>query len=550
MKHALEQPGTHWDGEGVTCRVFAPGATKVEICLFEHCAETARYQEESRLALAEVGDGVWTLYSTEIALGAVYGYRVHGPYRPETGDLFDPAKLLLDPYAKVLTRTPEWDSSLYSYTQPIAQLGAQHGAQGAAAPKKPPRRRQTQRSDSDSGQHAALAKVVAALPVKTPARPRTPLRDSVIYEVHVAGATKLHPDVPEELRGTYAGLGSAPFIAHLQQLGVTAVDLLPVHQCFDEAHLYERGLSNYWGYNTLNFFCLNQSYASPLNRQDPRIEFRAMVDSLHDAGIEVILDVVYNHSCEGSALGPTLSYRGFSNSAYYRLSEKSLSDYKDYTGCGNTFDFRTPEVRRLAIDSLCYFTEEFGVDGFRFDLAPVLGREEHFFSPFAPFFEELDQEEAMKEVKLIAEPWDIGEGGYQLGNFPKNWSEWNGAYRDAVRSFWVEQPGVLGRFADKIAGSSSLFQKHGKKRGPQAGFNFVTCHDGFTMRDLVSYNVKHNEANGEENRDGSDNNRSWNCGVEGPTDSKKVNELRLRQQKNLLATAFSFSRCADASRRR
>ena len=508
--------GAHWNGKETEFSVFSINAEKVELCLFAEGSTVEASQEGESLFLQNDGSGMWSISTPRAAPGTAYAYRVHGEYDPKKGHLFNESKLLLDPYARLIAREPQWDCSLFAYDN----CGGEDD--------------DLLKSEIDSISHSAIGRVSEPLTVERVSGPSIPWKDTVFYEAHVKGATQLHPEVPEELRGTYAGLASEAFVTHLLRLGVTAIDLLPVHCCFDEAHLFERGLTNYWGYNTLSYFSLSSRYASAASKEDPRAEFLEMVNTFHRAGIEVIIDVVYNHTCEGNHKGPTLSFRGFDNSEYYRLSHASPRYYSDYTGCGNTLNSNKPHVRNLVIDSLSYFVEEFGVDGFRFDLAPVLGREEPWFNSQAAFFKEVAADPRLKGVKLIAEPWDVGEGGYQLGGFPQGWAEWNGEFRDRVRSFWVATPRSIGALADHLTGSSSIFQV--SNRPPQAGINFVTCHDGFTLRDLVSYNSKHNEANLEENRDGSDNNRSWNCGHEGDSDDPEILALRVRQQKNLLAT--------------
>jgi glycogen operon protein len=449
--------------------------------------------------------------------GQLYGYRVHGPYEPAKGHRFNPAKLVLDPYAKAIGRDLRWADALFGYRvgDPAADLSY---------------------DDRDSAPYAPLAVVVdPAFTWGDDRAPRTAWHKTLIYELHVKGFTKRHPEVPEGLRGTYAGLGSEAVIQHLQSLGVTAVELMPVHHFVKDRHLVEKGLTNYWGYNTLAYFAPEASYDSPANRLNAVHEFKAMVRALHAAGIEVILDVVYNHTAEGNQLGPTLSLRGIDNAAYYRLAPDPRY-YMDFTGCGNTLNMVQPRVLQLIMDSLRYWVLEMHVDGFRFDLASTLARELHEVNRLGAFFDIIHQDPVLSQVKLIAEPWDVGPGGYQVGNFPVLWTEWNGKYRDAVRRFCKGDGGTVSEFATRLAGSSDLYQQGG--RAPYASINFVTCHDGFTLQDLVSYHEKHNEANGEGNRDGSNDNHSWNCGIEGPTDDPAVRALRARQKRNLIATLF------------
>jgi glycogen operon protein len=462
--------GATWDGAGVNFALFSENATRVELCLFD--AADAR-TEKQRIELKENTDQVWHCYLPDALPGQLYGYRIHGPYDPKKGHRFNPTKVILDPYAKLFT----W---------------------GTDRP------------------------------------PRTPWSKTLIYELHVKGFTKRMPGVPEELRGTYAGLASEAAIRHLTDLGVTAVELLPVHQNLHDRHLIERGRCNYWGYNTLNFFAPQLSYDAPGNTLDAVHEFKMMVRALHAANIEVILDVVYNHTAEGNQMGPTLTFRGADNAVYYRLSPDDPRYYMDFTGCGNTLNMQHPKVLQLIMDSLRYWVTEMHVDGFRFDLASTLARELFEVNKLGAFLDIIHQDPIVSQVKLIAEPWDVGPGGYQIGNFPPGWAEWNGKYRDGVRRFWKGDGGTASEFATRLAGSSDLYERSGRK--PYASINFVTCHDGFTLADLVSYNHKHNEANGENNRDGSDNNDSWNCGHEGPTDDREVNALRVRQRKNFVAT--------------
>ncbi len=507
--------GATWDGLGVNFALFSEHATGVELCLFDSPEATV---ESSRVRLSMHTDLVWHAYLPEVRPGQVYGYRVEGPYDPAAGHRFNPAKVVIDPYAKAVARPVQWDD---------AQFGYRIGAEEA----------DLSREERDSAGVAPLAAVVDhAFEWGTDRPPRTPWHTTVIYEAHVKGLTAQHPEVPPRLRGTYTALGLPPIVTHLQKLGVTAIELLPVHQHVDERHLVERGLSNYWGYNTLCFFAPDVAYASSHVAGDVVREFKMMVRALHAAGIEVILDVVYNHTAEGNHLGPTLSLRGIDNSAYYRLSADNPRYYMDFTGCGNTLNAQHPRVLQLIMDSLRYWVLEMHVDGFRFDLASALARELYDVNRLGAFFDIIHQDPVISQVKLIAEPWDVGPGGYQVGNFPVLWTEWNGRYRDAVRRFWRGDGGAVSELATRLAGSSDLYEHSGRR--PYASINFVTAHDGFTLHDLVTYNDKHNEANGEGNRDGDNNNLSWNCGAEGPTTDPAVLALRERQMRNLLATVF------------
>ena len=505
----LPEPlGATWDGEGTNFALFSEAAEAVELCLFD---EGGR---EERLPLAEVTAHVWHGYVPGIAPGQHYGYRVHGPYDPGRGLRFNPAKLLVDPYARAIDRVADWDDAIYGYTR------------GAADDVADPR---------DSAAHVPWSVVVdASFPWGDDRQPRTPWHETVIYETHVRGFTARHPDVPDALRGTYAGLAHPAAIGHLTGLGVTAVELLPVHHFFSEPIVVERGLRNYWGYNSLGYFAPHARYSSSGRRGEQVREFKALVRTLHAAGIEVILDVVYNHTAEGDHRGPTLSLRGIDNAAYYRLDESDRSRYVDYTGTGNTLNARHPEVLRLIMDSLRYWVTEMHVDGFRFDLASALARGFHEVDRLSSFFDLIHQDPVVSRVKLIAEPWDVGEGGYQVGNFPVLWTEWNGKFRDAVRDFWRGHEPSLAEMGYRLTGSSDLYQDDGRR--PYASINFVTAHDGFTLHDLVSYEHKRNQANGEANADGTDDNRSWNCGVEGDTDDPAVLQLRDRQKRNFLAT--------------
>ncbi len=506
--------GATMDGWGVNFALFSENATALELCLFDG-PDAA--QETARIPVAERTDQVWHVYLPKIRPGQRYGYRVHGPYEPANGHRFNPAKLLLDPYARAIDGTIRWDDTLFGYRvgDPQADL-----------------------SQDDRDSAPTLPKSVVVDPAfKWGAdRPlRIPWDETVIYETHVKGLTMRHPEVPKELRGTYTGLAHPVIVQYLRSLGVTAVELLPVHHFGADRQLVERGLTNYWGYNSIGYFAPDVRYATG-GRGQQVAEFRAMVKALHAAEIEVILDVVYNHTAEGNQLGPTLCFRGIDNASYYRLVADDRRHYMDYTGCGNTLNMMHPRVLQLIMDSLRYWIQEMHVDGFRFDLAAALARELHDVDRLGAFFDIIHQDPVISQVKLIAEPWDLGEGGYQVGNFPPGWSEWNGKYRDTVRDYWRGAEQTLGELAYRFTGSSDLYEASGRR--PHASINFITAHDGFTLRDLVSYNDKHNETNGEDNRDGESHNRSWNCGVEGPTDDAAVNTLRARQQRNFLATLF------------
>jgi glycogen operon protein len=496
----------------VNFAIYSENAIRVELCLFDS-PEAAT--DSRRIDLPEQTDQVWHAYLPDCRPGHVYGYRVYGPYEPAKGHRFNPNKIVLDPYAKEIARDMHWTDEMFGYRvgDPQADLSFDERDNAASAP---------------------LASVIdGAFTWGDDASPRRPLHETLIYELHVKGFTRRHPDIPDELRGTYAGLGSEAAVRHLESLGITAVELLPVHHHVDERHLVERGLCNYWGYNTLAFFAPDARYKSR-DFGNTVHQFKTMVRNLHAAGIEVILDVVYNHTAEGNQLGPTLSFRGIDNAAYYRLSPESPRHYMDFTGCGNTLHMRNPRVLQLIMDSLRYWVIEMHVDGFRFDLASTLARALHSVDKLGAFFDIIHQDPILSQVKLIAEPWDLGDGGYQVGNFPMGWSEWNGKYRDCVRRFWKGDAGVIDEFATRLCGSSDLYGWNNRR--PHASVNFVTCHDGFTLRDLVSYNQKHNEANGEDNRDGSNDNQSWNCGVEGPTSDPAINALRVRKQRSFLAT--------------
>ncbi|MFE9118746.1 glycogen debranching protein GlgX [Streptomyces sp. NPDC007172] len=499
--------GAVHDGAGTNFALFSEVAERVELCLFDEAGE------ERRVTLTDVDGAVWHAYLPGVGPGQRYGYRVHGPFRPDEGQRCDPAKLLLDPYATAVDGQLDGDPSLLS-----------------TDPEKP-----GTLNTLDSAGHGMFGVVTDRdFDWEGDRRPDHPYHQSVIYEAHVRGLTMRHPGVPEKLRGTYAGLAHPEVIDHLKELGVTAVELMPVHQFTQDGFLVDRGLSNYWGYNTIGFFAPHNGYAAGGTRGQQVAEFKEMVKALHAAGIEVILDVVFNHTAEGNEQGPTLSFRGIDNAAYYRLVDDDPAHYFDTTGTGNSLLMRHPNVLQLIMDSLRYWVTEMRVDGFRFDLAATLARQFHEVDRLSAFFDLVQQDPVISRVKLIAEPWDVGDGGYQVGNFPALWSEWNGHYRDTVRGFWRGEDNTLADFASRLTGSSDLYQ-HDRRR-PRASVNFVVAHDGFTLRDLVSYDGKHNEANGEDNRDGADDNRSWNCGVEGESDDPGVRELRLRQQRNLIAT--------------
>jgi isoamylase len=505
--------GATWMGNGVNFALFSENAASVELCLFESLEAT---EEFVRIPMREYTNQVWHVFLPDARPGQLYGYRVSGPYDPPRGLRFNNAKLLLDPYAKAIAGDVNWGDEMFGYI-----IG---GKEEDLA--------QDFRDDAWGAPKSIV--IDPAFNWHGDKRPAVPLHESVIYEVHVKGFSKLWQAVPEEVRGTYAALGSAPAIEYFKKLGVTAIELLPVHAHIDDKALLDRGLSNYWGYNTIGFFAPHAAYSSSGQPGQEVAEFKSMVRSLHAAGIEVILDVVYNHTAEGNHLGPTLCFRGIDNPAYYWLQPENPRFYLDFTGTGNTFNLRHPRVLQLVIDSLRYWALEMHVDGFRFDLAVSLGRNHEGFDKLHTFFQAIQQDPVLSQLKLIAEPWDVGEGGYQVGNFPPLWAEWNGKYRDAVRSFWKGDEGRIGEMGYRLTGSPDLYQ-HGGRR-PYASVNFVTSHDGFTLADLVSYNTKHNELNGDGNRDGENNNQSWNCGAEGPTDDPQINALRDRQRRNFLAT--------------
>ncbi|MFF4158943.1 glycogen debranching protein GlgX [Streptomyces sp. NPDC001678] len=498
--------GATYDGAGTNFAVFSEAAERIELCLLhEDGSETA-------VELREADAFVWHAYLPGVMPGQRYGFRAHGPYEPQRGPRCNSAKLLLDPYAKAVSGAVDWGEAVYGY-----HFG-----------------RPEKRNDMDSAPHMMTSVVVNPYFDWADDRPpRTEYHRTVIYEAHVKGLTMLHPALPEEIRGTYAALAHPAVIGHLTELGVTAIELMPVHQFVHDHRLVDSGLVNYWGYNTIGFFAPHNTYASWGDRGQQVLEFKTAVRALHAAGIEVILDVVYNHTAEGSRLGPTLSFRGLDNASYYRLTDDPRY-YMDTTGTGNSLLMRSPHVLQLIMDSLRYWVTEMRVDGFRFDLAATLARQFHEVDRLSSFFDLVQQDPVVSQVKLIAEPWDVGEGGYQVGKFPPLWTEWNGKFRDTVRDLWRGEPATLAEFGSRLTGSSDLYQ--GDSRRPLASVNFVTCHDGFTLHDLVSYDVKHNEANGEDNRDGESHNRSWNCGTEGPTDDPGILALRERQMRNFIAT--------------
>ena len=502
--------GATWDGEGVNFAIFSENATRVELCLFD----AAGKREIQRIEVREQTDFIWHCYLPDARPGQLYGYRVHGPYDPARGHRFNPHKLLIEPYAKDIVGPLRWTDAHFGY-----RIG--HRAEDLSFDRR----------DNAAGMPKCRV-VDAAFTWGDDRSPNIAWSDMVIYELHVKGFTQNHPEVPQHLRGTYAGLATAPVIDHMKRLGITSVELLPVHAFVDDRHLLERGLSNYWGYNSIGFFAPDSRFSAT----GLISEFKTMVKTFHSHGMEVILDVVYNHTAEGNQLGPTLSFRGIDNAAYYRMVGDDPRYYMDYTGCGNTLNLQHPRVLQMIMDSLRYWVLEMHVDGFRFDLASALARELHEVNRLGAFFDILLQDPVLSQVKLIAEPWDLGEGGYQVGNFPAGWGEWNDRYRDTMRAYWKGDGGLIGEFARRLTGSSDLYEHNGRK--PYASINFITAHDGFTLHDLVSYNDKHNEANGEENRDGTDNNNSWNCGAEGETDDPEIKALRARQKRNLLATLF------------
>lgn len=502
--------GSKYDGAGTNFAIFSDVAEKVELCLID--AEC----NEERILLDEVDAHIWHCYLPGVKPGQRYGFRVHGPYIPAEGKRCDPSKLLVDPYARAFDGEFDGHPSLFSY-----DINDPENPEG--------------RNTEDSLEHTMKSVVVNPFfDWGSDRSPNTPYNETVIYEAHVKGMTMRHPDVPESLRGTYAGLAHPSIIEHLKDLGITAIELMPVHQFLQDDRLRDLGLRNYWGYNTFGFFAPQQDYAAAQEPGGAVSEFKGMVRTFHEAGIEVILDVVYNHTAEGNHMGPTIAFRGIDNEAYYRLVDGDKAHYMDYTGTGNSLNVRDPHPLQMIMDSLRYWVSEMHVDGFRFDLASTLARELHDVDKLATFFDLVQQDPIVSQVKLIAEPWDVGEGGYQVGNFPPLWTEWNGKYRDTVRDFWRGEPSTLGEFASRLTGSSDLYANNGRR--PTASINFITAHDGFTLNDLVSYNHKHNDANGEDGRDGESHNRSWNCGEEGPTEDPGINKLRARQRRNFLTT--------------
>jgi glycogen operon protein len=505
--------GATWTGVGVNFALFSAHATKVELCLFDSPDAT---KETAAIELTEQTDQVWHGFLPDARPNQLYGYRVHGPYEPQNGHRFNPNKVVMDPYAKSVARTVRWSDEMFGY-----RVG--DGGEDLSF------------DDRDNAAYAPLAAVIDPAFTWGDDRPlRTPWHNTVIYELHVKGFSKLHSGIPEHQRGTYEALTREPMLEHLRKLGVTAVELMPVHHHAYDRHLEQKGLTNYWGYNSFGYFAPERRLAASTSPAGSVREFKRMVRALHSAGLEVILDVVYNHTAEGNHLGPTLSLKGIDNASYYRLVGDNARYYMDFTGCGNTLNMQSPQVLQLIMDSLRYWVNDMHVDGFRFDLASALARELFDVDRLGAFFDIIHQDPVLSQVKLIAEPWDLGQGGYQVGNFPVLWTEWNGKYRDSVRRFWRGDGGAVSELATRLSGSNDLYARSGRQ--PYASINFVTAHDGFTLNDLVSYNEKHNDANLEENRDGENNNLSWNCGVEGPTDDPAVNALRERQKRNFLAT--------------
>jgi isoamylase len=504
--------GATWDGTGVNFSLYSEKATAVELCLFDDVDS----RDGEVMAIRECTGYVWHCWMPGVKLGQLYGYRVHGPYDPEHGDRFNPAKLLIDPYAKAVAGGLNWDAPVFGYRlgDKSADLSCDSSDDAWGVPKS--------------------VITTSHFDWENDRPPLTPLHDTVLYETHVKGFTAQHPEIPEELRGTYAGIAHPVSVDYLKKLGITAVELMPVHEFVDDKHLLDHGLRNYWGYNSINFFSPEARYSASGDRGEQIGEFKAMVRSLHRAGIEVILDVVYNHTAEGNQMGPTLSFRGIDNGTYYRLMSDHPRYYMDYTGTGNTLNVRHPQVLKLIMDSLRYWVEEMHVDGFRFDLASALARELHEVDRLSAFFDIINQDPVISQVKLIAEPWDVGEGGYQVGKFPPLWAEWNGRYRDVVRRYWKGDDGQLAELGYRLTGSSDLYQRDG--RHPTASINFITAHDGFTLQDLVAYDGKHNDANAEDNRDGTNDNHSSNYGVEGATDNAEILEVRERQKRNFLTT--------------
>ena len=504
--------GATWDGEGVNFALFSENATAVDLCLFD-----SKTNKETRVRVKEVDNHIWHAYVPKLKPGQLYGYRVYGPYEPQNGHRFNPNKLLIDPYAKALSGRVEWDNAIFGY-----EIG--HPEEDLSF------------SELDSAPFIPKSVVVdSSFDWEEDKAPKIPYHKSIIYEAHVKGLTQMQPDIPENIRGTYSAIAHPVIIQYLKDLGITAIELMPVHHFVNDGFLRDKGLVNYWGYNTIGFFAPDIKYSGNGNLGGQVAEFKTMVKELHKAGIEVILDVVYNHTAEGNHLGPTLSFRGIDNACYYRLAEDKRFCF-DYTGTGNTLNAMLPSVLRLIMDSLRYWILEMHVDGFRFDLASTLARELHEVDRLGSFFDIIHQDPVISQVKLIAEPWDIGEGGYQVGNFPPGWAEWNGKYRDCMRDYWRGADSMLSEFALRFTGSPDLYKEGYRK--PTASINFITAHDGFTLHDLVSYNEKHNEANGENNNDGDSHNRSWNCGTEGATEDANVITLRNKQKRNFLTTLF------------
>ncbi|MGZ8537146.1 MAG: glycogen debranching protein GlgX, partial [Flavisolibacter sp.] len=506
--------GATWDGEGVNFALYAENAIGVDLCLFNSTNDDV---ELVKVRIAEVSHHVWHVYVPELKPGQLYGYRVYGPYEPQNGHRFNPHKLLIDPYAKAIAGTVDWHDALFGY-----EVG--HPDQDLSF------------SDIDSAPYVPKSVVIDPhFNWGNDVSPNIPYHESIIYETHVKGFTQQHPGIPKKIRGTYAGIAHPVTINYLKELGITAIELMPIHYFITDRHLEENKLSNYWGYNTIGFFAPDSRYSASGIQGEQVHEFKNMVKQLHKAGIEVILDVVYNHTGEGNHMGPTISFRGVDNTSYYRITEDKRF-YMDYTGAGNTLNAQQPGVLRLIMDSLRYWILEMHVDGFRFDLAATLARELHEVDRLGSFFDIIHQDPVISQVKLIAEPWDIGEGGYQVGKFPPGWAEWNGKYRDCIRDFWRGADSMLGEFALRFTGSPDLYKNDNRR--PTASVNFVTAHDGFTLHDLVSYNEKHNDANGENNNDGESHNRSWNCGEEGATDDPEILALRDKQKRNFLTTLF------------
>lgn len=504
--------GATWDGKGVNFALYSENATAVDLCLFD-----AKTNKENRVRIKEVDNSIWHAYIPELKPGQLYGYRVYGPYEPQNGHRFNPNKLLIDPYAKALSGSVKWDDAIFGYDvhSPEADLSF---------------------SESDSAAYVPRSIVIdPSFDWEKDTAPKIEYHKTIVYEAHVKGLTKLHPDIPEDIRGTYSAIAHPVTIQYLKDLGITAIEFMPVHHFVDDGFLLSKGLTNYWGYNTIGFFAPDIRYSKGDVLGGQVNEFKTMVKELHKAGIEVILDVVYNHTAEGNEKGPTLCFRGIDNCSYYRLAEDKRF-YFDYTGTGNTLNAMLPSVLRLIMDSLRYWITEMHVDGFRFDLASTLARELHEVDRLSSFFDIIHQDPVISQIKLIAEPWDVGEGGYQVGNFPPGWAEWNGKYRDCMRDYWRGAESMLSEFALRFTGSPDLYENNNRR--PTASINFITAHDGFTLNDLVSYNEKHNEANGEDNKDGESNNRSWNCGAEGPTEDPNIIALRNKQKRNFLTTLF------------